>query len=109
MSYLRILALPVLFASSFVANAGDSQATLSHCAKAALGERVSEQTIVSFDEKLSHVSVARKSFSMANQLVSIDLADSKGNPLGVAKCAYSPQGRIISATLTPQVLEVAGI
>ena len=109
MSYFRFLALPVLFASSFVANAGDTQATLSHCAKTALSERVTEQTAVRFETKLSRVSVARGKNSMANQTVKINLADGKGEAIGVVTCEFSRTGKMVSATLDPKLIEVAGI
>ena len=109
MPYYRFLALPVLFASSFTANAEDNQATLSHCAKAALSGRVTEQTAVTFERKLSQVSAPRSKYSMSNQTVAIEVEDGNGQPLGVVTCKYGRTGKMVSATLVSKMIDVAGI
>ena len=103
MPYFRIAVSSVLFASSFAANAGDTQDALSHCAKAALSERVSEQTVVNFD--VPNHSVSGK----VGDLMSIDLADTSGNALGVAICEFSRSGKLLSATLALSSFDLAKI
>ena len=109
MSFLRLTALLVLLASSFVANAGDIQATLSTCAKTALSERVSEQTVVKFQTELPQVAATRNK-RLVNKSVAINVADGLGTPLGVVTCKFDSFGKMISATLEPSVIEeLAGI
>ncbi len=109
MSYYRFLAIPALFASSFTANAEDDQATLSHCAKTALSARVTEQTAVTFDRKLSQVSVPRIKHSMANQTVAIEVENGNGESLGVVTCKFGRSGKMVSATLASKTMDIAGI
>ena len=94
MSYLRLIALPLVLISS-VANSAGIESTLSLCAKAALAERVSDKTEVKFETESPY-----KNRTVANEFFQLEVADGKsGEVLGVVSCTVDRSGKIVSSEL----------
>jgi len=102
MSYLRLIAVPLVLISS-VANSAGIESTLSLCAKTALAERVSNKTEVKFDTESPY-----RNRQVSNESFQLEVADGKsGEPLGVISCSVNRSGKIVSSELRPSAGPIA--